>query len=305
MDDSKTTSLQERLAEPFRLADLQFKPEAGYKSRDGSGHRVLLLTYVDARAIADRLDEAVGPMGWQDKYERVDGGTIASLGIYDADNDRWIWKQDGAPDTDMVAFKGGLSSALKRVAAKWGIGRYLYALPSFYVDVETRKPRHDEIESYIRVYGKFKVNGQQVLIKGWARKPVLPDVFRHPDERTGSDALHQGRQQDPDGPVPDQDQAAPAPVDHEDGGSWRNDEWERIRPKVEKALRALHPDLGVREFHVFSDAAGKKRLWEMGTNDLDNLFLPWLQRHSDKVVTYLQDEGVIRRPSKRNHDAAK
>jgi hypothetical protein len=48
----------------------------------------------------------------------------------------WLWKADGAGDTDVEAEKGALSDAFKRAAVRWGVGRYLYGLPSPWVEVE-------------------------------------------------------------------------------------------------------------------------------------------------------------------------
>jgi hypothetical protein len=39
-----------------------------------------------------------------------------------------VWKWDGAENTEVEGVKGGLSSAMKRAAVQWGIGRYLYDL---------------------------------------------------------------------------------------------------------------------------------------------------------------------------------
>jgi Rad52/22 family double-strand break repair protein len=42
--------------------------------------------------------------------------------------DNWIYKQDAADVTDIETLKGGISSAMKRTASIFGIGRYLYGL---------------------------------------------------------------------------------------------------------------------------------------------------------------------------------
>ena len=96
--------------------------------------RGLALAYVDARAVMDRLDQVCGPAGWQRRYSHADSKTICEIGIrVDAE---WIWKADGAGDTDFEAEKGALSDAFKRAAASWGIGRHLYSLEAPWVDIE-------------------------------------------------------------------------------------------------------------------------------------------------------------------------
>jgi hypothetical protein len=52
----------------------------------------------------------------------------------------WIYKEDGAAETNIEAFKGGISSALKRCASSgFGIGRYLYDLKPVYADCKLEK----------------------------------------------------------------------------------------------------------------------------------------------------------------------
>ena len=93
------------------------------------GDKALALAYIDARDVMDRLDDVCGPNNWQTEYfETAKGRVICSLSIFICD--RWITKADGAGDTDVEGDKGGISDAFKRAAVHWGIGRYLYDLPS-------------------------------------------------------------------------------------------------------------------------------------------------------------------------------
>lgn len=96
--------------------------------------RGMALAYLDARAVMDRLDAICGPAGWQDKYSHANGKTVCDIGI--KCGDEWIWKADGAGDSDIEAEKGALSDAFKRAAVRWGIGRYLYNLDSPWVEIE-------------------------------------------------------------------------------------------------------------------------------------------------------------------------
>ena len=54
-------------------------------------------------------------------------------------NGSWVTKSDSADYTDIEEIKGGASSALKRAAAVWGIGRYLYYLPRVWVPINEFK----------------------------------------------------------------------------------------------------------------------------------------------------------------------
>ena len=48
----------------------------------------------------------------------------------------WVWKANGAGETDYEGTKGQFSDAFKRAAVMWGIGRYLYALPNEWVQIK-------------------------------------------------------------------------------------------------------------------------------------------------------------------------
>lgn len=99
------------------------------------GDKALALAYVDARDVMDRLDDVCGAENWQDRYEVHGGKTICYLSI--KIGEEWITKADGAGDTQVEAEKGSLSDAFKRAAVKWGIGRYLYDLPTPWVPCDT------------------------------------------------------------------------------------------------------------------------------------------------------------------------
>jgi len=110
-----------------------FSPERGGKA--------IALAYIDARDVMDRLDEVCGPAGWQCKYSHANGKTVCDLAIYISSEtvEEWVWKADGAGDSDIEAEKGALSDAFKRAAVRWGIGRYLYDLPAPWVAIDKFK----------------------------------------------------------------------------------------------------------------------------------------------------------------------
>lgn len=121
-----------QLKEPFAEKDLEWRVQSAGKKGDRIWARVLC--YVTARAIMDRLDEVCGPENWRDDYrEGPAGGVLAGIAI--RIDGEWVWKWDGAENTDIEAVKGGLSGALKRAAVKWGVGRYLYRLGESFANV--------------------------------------------------------------------------------------------------------------------------------------------------------------------------
>lgn len=131
-----------RLADPFPFEDVEWKP--GAVTRDKS--KGLAMAYISSRAVQDRLDEVCGPDGWRNEFTQApEGGVLCGISIRVTREDEdgnvhveWITKWDGAENTDIEAVKGGLSSAMRRAAVQWGIGRYLYDLPQQWVPVDER-----------------------------------------------------------------------------------------------------------------------------------------------------------------------
>lgn len=94
----------------------------------------IALAYIDSREVMKRLDDVCGLGGWQDRYIPVDNGLICEIDIWIGD--RWVTKSGTAGNTKVEPIKGGGSDALKRAAAVWGVGRYLYYLPNVWVDLK-------------------------------------------------------------------------------------------------------------------------------------------------------------------------
>ena len=122
------------LAKPFANNDIQWWVQR--LTRDGQSG--LALAYINARQVQDRLNEVMG-VDWQNKTINYGSKTICHLGLK-LDGD-WIWRSDGAGDTQFEADKGAISDALKRAAVSFGVGRHLYDLPSIWVKCETKNGR--------------------------------------------------------------------------------------------------------------------------------------------------------------------
>jgi hypothetical protein len=123
----------DRLSDFFSPEDIEWKP----MRVAADGGRALAAAYVTNRAIMDRLDEVCGRGNWRNEFKPgPDGGVICGLSI--RIDSEWVTKWDGAENTDIEPVKGGLSSSMRRAAVQWGIGRYLYRLPSQWVDVDKR-----------------------------------------------------------------------------------------------------------------------------------------------------------------------
>lgn len=128
----------DRLKDFFPADDIEWKP--GAVTRDKS--KGLAMAYVTARAIQDRLDDVCGVGNWRNEFQRWGSkGVLCGLSIrvtYADGSSAWVTKWNGADESDIESTKGGLSNAEKRVASEWGIGRYLYSLPSVWVRLDDR-----------------------------------------------------------------------------------------------------------------------------------------------------------------------
>ena len=99
-------------------------PKEAILTRPGKG-KSGALSYVTARYVMERLDDAVGPFGWTDSYREVEGGVVGTISLT-LDGAVWVPKSDVGTPSNIEGVKGRYSDAFKRAAVKWGIGRDLY-----------------------------------------------------------------------------------------------------------------------------------------------------------------------------------
>lgn len=181
---STEATLRERLARPFNEKELKFFPVA--MSRDGKTAKVG--SYIDARAVEDRLDEEVGPGNWQTAYRCIDPGDKAvectlSIRI----DGEWAGKADvgypneakDADNPDKEPWKAAYSDALKRAAVQWGIGRYIYSL-----ELERDWLPVDQFRKFTeqpRIKGAARqVSGQPEAERPGVRPPAAPPPAHKP-----------------------------------------------------------------------------------------------------------------------------
>jgi hypothetical protein len=168
-----TDEVLQELAKPFPPDVIQFKP--GATTKDNT--KALALAYADTRAYLDRLDEAVGA-GWGDDYEVSPDGqrvvcrlTIGGVTRCDV----------GECDTvDKNTTTSAAAQAFKRAAAKFGLGRYIYNLPSQWVayDKQSRRFTDQALATLRNTVGKMTASmGGAVQASG-----LDNGVFRSPSE---------------------------------------------------------------------------------------------------------------------------
>jgi hypothetical protein len=158
------------LAAPFDPRDVKLKPQVV------QGTRALAVTYVDARAVQDRLDAVFGVDGWSTKYTPLaDGSVMCDLSC--RFGDEWVTKGDvgslsAQPDAgDRV--KAAFSDALKRAAVHFGVARYLYRLGGQWLD-------YDPVKKQFR--GTPRLTGPVALPSANGTKPSLTGKVSGPKQ---------------------------------------------------------------------------------------------------------------------------
>lgn len=119
-----------KLRAPFPPERISWR--VGSTTQDKS--RGMALAFIDARDVMERLDDVCSPAGWQCRYSHANGKTVCDIGV--KAGEEWVWKADGAGDSDVEAEKGALSDAFKRAAVRFGVGRYLYDVDAPWVALE-------------------------------------------------------------------------------------------------------------------------------------------------------------------------
>ena len=126
-----------RLAEPFPAGDIEWRVARAGLKKDGTVF-CLVLAYITARAIANRLDAVCGAENWRNTpmtvHELRPGIVAMQVGISIRVGDDWITKYDVSEPTNIEPAKGGFSGAMKRAGAAWGVARYLYWLTETFAE---------------------------------------------------------------------------------------------------------------------------------------------------------------------------
>lgn len=110
-----------RLRAPFPPGEEQYRVGPTWEQDGARWTRPL--AYIDARAVFDRLDAAVGPANWHTELERLGPGCylcrLTVLGAVRTDVGQ-------AGENEGEKEKSGASDAIKRAAVQHGVGAYLY-----------------------------------------------------------------------------------------------------------------------------------------------------------------------------------
>lgn len=125
-------TITQRLKAPFDPNLIHWR--VGATTQDKS--KGIALAYLNARDVMKRFDDVCGDH-WQVEYP-FDGCCRIGIKI----EDEWIWRSNGAGETQVEGEKGKFSDAFKRAAVLWGVGRYLYYLENIWCPLEPKGKSH-------------------------------------------------------------------------------------------------------------------------------------------------------------------
>lgn len=141
MTTQESAELYRRLSEPLPYEGIKLKIQAYNKDKT----KGLIVAYVDARTVQDRLNEVLGIFGWGVSYEEIlmtdkRWAVKCKLSILREDGTVVVHSDvgEGTPngnDADNM-IKGAYSDAFKRAAVHIGIGRDLYSLDKLWRALE-------------------------------------------------------------------------------------------------------------------------------------------------------------------------
>jgi len=156
MNNEKMSHILEELSKPFHPSRITWRPGALTGKKD----KAMALAYADLRAYQNRLDEVCG-MDWSVSYTpwsdriichlTVNGVTRSSTGEPDSDSER-----------SEIAGTAAEAQAFKRACAMFGLGRYLYNLPSIWVEYDAENRRFQE-KAKARLHGVIAQHYQRFL----------------------------------------------------------------------------------------------------------------------------------------------
>lgn len=171
--------IQKELRKPFHPTEVQWKPGAV------KGERALALAYADLRAYMNRLDKVCG-MNWGVSYEpwgenkivcnlTINGVTRSSTG-------------ESTNESERTEIGGTVAEAqaMKRACAMFGLGRYLYNLPTVWADYDPGAKQFTE---------KAKAKLTNILVQHYRRamedKPgELHELFQADDAPADAQPKH-------------------------------------------------------------------------------------------------------------------
>lgn len=114
-----------------QLEKLKEPMDYKYRLQSAKYGKATIVSYCDSRQIQDRFDEVCGQANWKNEFQVIGDNLFCGISVKCKDEDgnvEWVTKWDVGTESNMEAEKGNASSAIKRSAVLWQVGRFLYSL---------------------------------------------------------------------------------------------------------------------------------------------------------------------------------
>lgn len=134
----KLSQIMVELRKPFHPTQVTWKPGALAKT----GNKALALAYADLRAYQNRLDELCGA-NWAVSYTPWGDRIVCNLTIYGVTRSS-TGEADSQSERSEIAGTASEAQAFKRACAMFGLGRYLYNLPSVWAEYDADRKQFTE-----------------------------------------------------------------------------------------------------------------------------------------------------------------
>jgi len=160
----------EQLRKPFHPSHVTWKP--GSVNKDQT--KALALAYGDLRAYQNRLDDACG-IDWSVTYTPWGDRIVCHLTIQGITR-----SSTGEPDSQAegseIAGTSAEAQAFKRACAMFGLGRYLYQLPTVWVEYDPEKKQFTD---------RAKARLEGIVVQHYRRtmepKDEIAELFQNGD----------------------------------------------------------------------------------------------------------------------------
>ncbi|MCC6166525.1 MAG: hypothetical protein IT329_04785 [Caldilineaceae bacterium] len=180
--------LMVELRKPFHPTQVTWKPGAMAKG----GNKALALAYADLRAYQNRLDELCGA-NWAVSYTPWGERIVCNLTIYGVTRSS-TGEADSQSERSEIAGTATEAQAFKRACAMFGLGRYLYNLPSVWAEYDGERKQFTEpakaklLSILVQHYRRSQEtqNGDDLFeVNGMAEEAGVPASLRQEFEAMG------------------------------------------------------------------------------------------------------------------------
>jgi hypothetical protein len=175
-----TNDMALALSRPFKASEISIRLGSSFATSDNQIKAVALL-YIERQTAQRRLDDVCSQFGysWSTEKEvvehtpnRVVVQTMLKLSGNTETVVRSEYGEASADSRGMELFKVASSDSFKRVASEFGVGRYLYATPNVWFDVDSK--------------GKFVKSHEEIIETLYKRMGLdeyvdfdRPDLFKY------------------------------------------------------------------------------------------------------------------------------